>query len=202
MMAPFIHARWLNSLSYLEYRGFRKIVRSQSTEQMCLETLTHTLEEVRHALFFKRQAVKIGGEAFRFYNDATLLCPKALKLYFYDLDSEVANLLRSSGTATTARHAYYVVTRLVEVRALALYNEYQLLLEKESHGFSLSGLLKEESQHLQMILAQSGSILESSPITPARLTEIEERHFSIFWQQIDEAVTIQGAKFFSTLGFA
>ncbi len=188
MKEPHLHARWLNSLSYLEYRGFRKIVRSQSTEEMCHETLTHTLEEIRHALFFKRQAMRVGGADFAFYTEPMLLCPQALKAYFYDIDSEVASTLQSYGLEHLARAAYYVVTYLVEVRALTLYREYQSLLEKGNHGISLAALLREEGQHLEAVGAATMDLIKEFPLAHEKFVEIEDRHFRIFWNQITSKV--------------
>ena len=48
----FIHAKWLNALSHLEYIGTRKIIKSQLSENIDYETLKHIHEESRHALFF------------------------------------------------------------------------------------------------------------------------------------------------------
>ena len=60
---------------------------------MTLEMLTHTMEEVRHALFFKRQAVRLHGDAFRTYTGENMLCASAIKKYFYDLDRGVVERL-------------------------------------------------------------------------------------------------------------
>ena len=56
MRNPNLHARWLNMFSYLEYIGFRKIVKSQGAENLSLETLGHAVEEGRHALMLKKFA--------------------------------------------------------------------------------------------------------------------------------------------------
>ena len=45
-----LHARWLNTFSYLEYVGFRKIVKSQRAEGLTAAILGHACEEARHAL--------------------------------------------------------------------------------------------------------------------------------------------------------
>jgi hypothetical protein len=40
---PALHARWLNTFSYLEYVGFRKIVKSQRAEVLTAAILGHAL---------------------------------------------------------------------------------------------------------------------------------------------------------------
>jgi hypothetical protein len=42
-----LHARWLNTFSYLEYIGFRKIVKSQMAEALTNKVISHALEEGR-----------------------------------------------------------------------------------------------------------------------------------------------------------
>ena len=42
---PALHARWLNTFSYLEYVGFRKIVKSQRAEVLTAAILGHACEK-------------------------------------------------------------------------------------------------------------------------------------------------------------
>ena len=71
---PALHARWLNTFSYLEYVGFRKILKSQRAEVLTAAILTHACEEGRHALGLKKLAVKLGGDGFDSYAPQVLLC--------------------------------------------------------------------------------------------------------------------------------
>jgi hypothetical protein len=89
---PNLHASWLNTFSYLEYVGFRKIVKSQASDSMSLETLGHAVEEGRHALRLKRLAVKVGGVAFDSYRAEKLLCGDAAEAYFQKLDGYCESL--------------------------------------------------------------------------------------------------------------
>jgi hypothetical protein len=83
---PALHARWLNTLSYLEYVGFRKIVKSQRAEVLTAAILGHACEEGRHALGLKKLAIKLGGVQFDSYAPAVLLCSEEAAAYFQDLD--------------------------------------------------------------------------------------------------------------------
>jgi hypothetical protein len=62
-----LHARWLNTFSYLEYVGFRKIVKSQKAEALTAAILGHACEEGRHALGLKKLALRLGGAEFDSY---------------------------------------------------------------------------------------------------------------------------------------
>ncbi len=174
---PMTHAKWLNGLSYLEYRGLRKIIRSHSTEDMDSDVLFHAAEEIRHAVFFKRQAMKIGGKKFSQFNEETLICAPGLKKYFYEIDLGVKNLISAD--------VYAVVTWLVEKRAMALYTTYEQTLREKSFSFSLSGILREEAIHLDELGSRAESLVRNMGFEPLHFLKIEEREFNSFWSNIE-----------------
>jgi hypothetical protein len=148
---PNLHASWLNTFSYLEYVGFRKIVKSQDSESMSLETLGHAVEEGRHALRLKRLAVKVGGQAFDSYRTEKLLCGGAAEAYFQKLDGYCESLFADLSPSEKARLTYLYVTLLVELRALDVYGLYQKSMKARQLPFPLEGLLKEEEGHLRAV---------------------------------------------------
>ena len=87
---PELHAKWLNSLSYLEYRGPRKIFKSIPSFEITPDVLKHIIEETNHALHLKKMALAVGGEIFSNYNSDTMLNMIAIKKYFYDLDINIS----------------------------------------------------------------------------------------------------------------
>src|SRR5258708_3332280 len=126
---PVLHAKWLNTFSYLEYIGFRKIVKSQQQENLNLATLKHAAEESRHALLLKNLAVKFGGETFKTFHPETLLCEAAAENYFQKLDTVCgAHASSKQSSQQSSRLTYLYVTWLVELRALAIYSYYQAVL--------------------------------------------------------------------------
>ena len=120
-----LHARWLNTFSYLEYVGFRKIVKSQRAEVLTAEILTHALEEGRHALGLKKIALKIGGEAFSTYAPENMLCGDEAEDYFQNLDAACDEAFADRPAALRAKLVYCYVTWLVERRALQVYGVYK-----------------------------------------------------------------------------
>ena len=63
-----LHSRWLNTLSYLEYIGTRKILKSLPAHIFGKVFLEHVNEEARHSLFFKNLAQKRGSKESKFPN--------------------------------------------------------------------------------------------------------------------------------------
>ncbi len=147
---PYLHASWLNTFSYLEYIGFRKIVKSQCASLLSAETLAHALEEGRHALRLKKLALKIGGKKFDRYDDTTLLCQWEAENYFQTLDRHCETEFSQKEPSQRARLTYLYVTWLVEIRALTVYQTYQALLP-ENTEVNLSCLLAEETKHLSAV---------------------------------------------------
>ena len=71
-----LHARFVNTLSRLEYVGVRKILKSRRSERIDLDGLQHILDEAVHALRLKKAAVALAGGGgdgvVTFADDATL----------------------------------------------------------------------------------------------------------------------------------
>ncbi|WP_020175334.1 hypothetical protein [Methyloferula stellata] len=162
---PKLHARWLNTFSFLEYVGFRKIVKSQKAEALSAEVLAHALEEGRHALSLKKLAIKIGGKSFESYAPEALLCGEAAEDYFQTLDHACDEALSDQTEDVRAALVYLYVTWLVEIRALDVYTQYRKALAAMPGVQALDGLLAEEEQHLSRV---SGELQKRDPDFAAR----------------------------------
>jgi hypothetical protein len=143
-----LHARWLNTFSYLEYVGFRKIVKSQRAEVLTAAILGHACEEGRHALGLKKLAIKLGGTQFDSYAPEVLLCGEEAEAYFQDLDKACDAAFAGRSEAERAKLTYGYVTWLVERRALDVYGIYKKALGDLEIARKLGGLLAEETKHL------------------------------------------------------
>lgn len=138
-----IHKKWLNTLSYLEFVGARKIAKTLASDSMTLDELQHFCEEARHSFRLK----KIGEKNFqsfpRTFTEDSLFGGKACKDYFQTLDHKVNQSLQGHTQLN-----YLYVTLLVELRALDVYRQYNQLLVKENFNFNLKFLICEEELHL------------------------------------------------------
>jgi hypothetical protein len=174
---PALHARWLNTFSYLEYVGFRKIVKSQRAEVLTAAILGHACEEGRHALGLKKLAVKLGGAGFDSYAPQVLLCGEEAEAYFQDLDQSCDEAFADRSADERVRLAYGYVTWLVERRALDVYGLYKDALGDSEIARKLGGLLAEETKHLSDIEA----LLQSAdPAFSTRSKEFEAVENSLY----------------------
>ncbi|HLH12070.1 MAG TPA: hypothetical protein VKV77_09360 [Methylovirgula sp.] len=177
-----LHARWLNTFSFLEYVGFRKIVKSQRAEVLNRTLLMHALEEGRHALLLKKLAVKLGGKEFDFYRPQTMLCFEAAKRYFQDLDHGCDAKFAHLDDATRSKLVYLYVTWLIERRALDFYGRYKDLLGASDVAPRLNALLAEEVGHLRAVEA---GIAAGDPDHAERSAEFEALESDLYNRFID-----------------
>lgn len=177
---PHLHARWLNTFSYLEYVGFRKIVKSQRAEALTSEILTHALEEGRHALGLKKLALKIGGEAFSAYVPENMLCGDEAEAYFQNLDAACDEVFADRPDALRAKLVYCYVTWLVERRALQVYGVYKTALGASPVAGRISGLLMEEEKHLSDVEAELAATEPDFKARAEKLEAIEARLYETF----------------------
>lgn len=188
-----IHAKWLNSLSYLEYSGSRKIIKSQSSEALNTAALTHLLEEVKHSFYFKKLAKETGGDKFDSYSESTLLSAKAIKNYFYTLDHGTLKIIEEHGEKIES--TYLLVTWLIEERALSVYQSYEDALIKNNNKISLVNILNDESRHLQVVtLGLKDNLLRWEKLK-IHLKHFENKCFTNLWDTlVNEIEALEGEK--------
>ena len=135
-----LHAKFLNTLSFLEYIGARKIFKGRDEGSVDFETLLHMSEEVRHALLFKRLSMKVSPKKMG-YNREGVFCYEIARSYIGKLDQYCEQLVSKDD-------CYALVSYVIEQRAVSFYRHYSGELEKRGKGFSLKSLLAEEERHL------------------------------------------------------
>jgi rubrerythrin len=152
-----LHAKWLNTLSYMENAGAKKISASEHKENVNLIILKHAAEEHRHAYYLKKQLDKLEGGLCKTYTNEELLTPNQTKFYLNALDVAVCRYLKQhfnlSGYALKFA-AYLFVTYAIEVRADELYPVYQEVLTNAGSKVTVKSIILEEEGHLEEMLNQ------------------------------------------------
>ncbi len=142
------HCLWLNTLSFLEYVGCRKIVKSQRAENIRLETLLHIQEESRHALFFKKLIPKIDPDIDLSFGLNDFLGGSTGERYLQDIDQFVYTKFFNSDPNSSFL-VYNWVTWFIEYRACILYKSLEEATESlPLKPYSLKSLLNEEEHHM------------------------------------------------------
>jgi hypothetical protein len=191
---PLLHAKWLNTFSYLEYIGFRKIVKSQKAEALSLGILSHALEEGRHAFFLKKLATKLGGPSFEFYLDETLLCQDEADAYFQNLDHQCEASFEGHPEAERQSLTYLYVTWLIECRAIEVYGLYKEAVAQTEIGAKLDGLLTEEATHLADVKAALAAKDKSFATRSKDLQMLEASLYSRFFKVLADSLGMTGGR--------
>lgn len=184
---PALEARWLNTLSLLEFVGARKISRTVADRHPSLEVLSHLADETRHALAFKRLACEVAGGEVSEY-----LCPREATTYFQTLDRELAAWATQALGHEDVHLHYLLTTTLVEQRAMLLYPLYKASTRQAAVRAELGKVVTEEQSHrldieetCKLRLAGAGVSDLSAP------RGIEERLFGAFLSALEREVSTQ-----------
>lgn len=152
-----IHARWLNTLSFMENAGARKISKCEHPTLVSQIQLKHAAEEHRHAYYLKKQIGKINPELCQTYESTELLAPIATSQYLHSLDIKACRYLQKAFqlNKTDIKYAAYLfVTYAIEVRADELYPVYQQALTEASSKIMVKSIILEEEGHLEEMIHQ------------------------------------------------
>ncbi|MGY4385601.1 rubrerythrin [Pedobacter sp. UYP24] len=152
-----LHAKWLNTLSYMENAGAKKISASEHKETVNLIILKHAAEEHRHAYYLKKQLDKLDGGLCKTYTNDELLTANNTKFYLNALDVSVCRYLKKQFDLNGYElkfAAYLFVTYAIEVRADELYPVYQEVLTAAKSKVTVKSIILEEEGHLEEMLNQ------------------------------------------------
>ncbi|WP_276966021.1 hypothetical protein [Chryseobacterium sp.] len=151
------HARWLNTLSFMENAGARKISKCEHPTLVSQIQLKHAAEEHRHAYYLKKQIGKINPALCKTYESTELLAPIATSQYLHSLDIKACRYLQKAFNLnkTDIKYAAYLfVTYAIEVRADELYPIYQQALTEASSKIMVKSIILEEEGHLEEMIHQ------------------------------------------------
>ncbi len=177
---PDKHARFLNTISLMEYMGARKIVKSQFEKNIDSEVLAHMTEEIRHAQIFKKMALKMSDGHLKTYTDEFLLAGEAGRSYIQSVDQAVCAALEGEDSYLN----YLLSTLLIEERANQVYPFYAQLMEPFGGASQIKAILREEEHHLEQI---QSLLAESSKVSSQKLMAlrmIEQRAFDFLIQSV------------------
>ena len=146
-----LHSRWINTLSFMENVGSRKISKFEHRTETNLTILKHAAEEARHAYFLKKQIGKIDPALCPTFQKEYLLAPQQSLDYLNLLDIEIARYLKKKYNLSgypLKFGSYLLTTYAIEVRANDIYPVYQNLLDSMDSDINVKSIIQEEIGHL------------------------------------------------------
>lgn len=150
---PEHHMKWLNTLSFLENCGAKKIAASEHRTLVREQVLKHAAEEFRHAHSLKKQIEKITKNKPLDYSMHSLLGGITSLNYLEHLDLGICRFLSilELPKSEVRETAYHLVTYAIELRAQELYPIYHEILKKINSPVSVKAIILEEENHLKEI---------------------------------------------------
>lgn len=148
-----LHAKWLNTLSFLENCGARMIAACEHPTKVKTEILKHAAEEFRHAYYLKQQISRILPGYTNDYQSQTILGGIHTLQYLKKIELYISRFLKRF-PYSLKQGAYILVTYAIERRAEELYPLYQKGLKKISSPVTVKSILLEEKQHLAEMEAE------------------------------------------------
>lgn len=193
VLNPNLHARFLNTLSYMENVGARKISKFESRGSANLMVLKHAAEEHRHAYFLKKQIYKLIESGLETYEDQHLLCPKVSGQYLDYLDLKVSKFLKKSLNLKGSDLkwlAYLLVTYAIEVRADEIYPIYQEVLSAHDQKVHVKSIIIEEEGHLEEMIQQLSNYSPNWEALGEKVVAIESELFRAWTAAIEQEVLV------------
>jgi len=175
------HMRWLNTLSFMENAGARKISACEDVEDVTIVQLKHAAEEHRHAYYLKKQLNKIEPGYCRTYNKSELLCAVSTMQYLNRLDVFSCKYLKEQFKIEGQKlkfAAYLFVTYAIEVRADILYPVYQEVLSFYKHRVHVKSIIVEEAGHLEEMIGMLELFDSNWQLHAQKIIEFENQMFS------------------------
>ena len=156
VQSPLHHARWLNTLSYLENSGARAIAACEHPTLVKKEMLKHAAEEFRHAHYLKQQIERVTPIPLVDYTLPNLLGGLASLHYLKSLNVQTCRYLiqdRKVPPDDVSPTAYLLVTYAIECRAEELYTCYETILRATDSKVMVKSIFLEELEHLEEMRA-------------------------------------------------
>ncbi len=183
------HYLWLRSLSYLEYIGYRKMVKSLGYEKVNRGVFHHLTDEIQHSYMLReladRKMAGLNGEP-NFTEDHQELAEN----YFQDIDGFVEDWVLRMTQVKNPYLCYLLVSYVVEKRAMQVYPQYFHQLGERAFKYTIQKIIQDEAEHLGYL---EGKLREFPSLGEANLSELfdfEEARFVEFLHDLQD--TFQG----------
>ncbi len=182
---PAVEAKWLNTVSLLEFIGARKIAKTVAQQHPCLDVLEHHADETRHAYIFKKLSATLSDSP----ENEDYLCKEAAVEYFQSLDHGMAKWLKEQGfTPEDCYPNYLLTTSLIERRAMMLYPVYRDTTSQTAVREELVQVIAEETNHRPGIDKQLKNLLsEQGTGNLEDCWQQEDALFNRFFSQIEQS---------------
>ena len=176
------HYLWLRSLSYLEYIGYRKMVKALGYHQVNKGVFHHLTDEIQHSFMLKELAEKSyrheAGPAF----DAKYL--EIAEEYFQKIDGEIHDWVERFCGEENPFLCYLLTSYIIEKRAMKVYPQYYNRLSEIPSKAIIQKIIKDEGEHLAYLETQMSLLPDWNEDAGEGLMEMEEACFESYLKKM------------------
>lgn len=182
------HYLWLRSLSYLEFIGYRKMVKSLGYLGVEKGSFHHLHDEIQHSFLLKEVAEKsfVEPEIRELFGHSFI---EIAENYFQSLDGAIQNWVKIQLGKDSPYLCYMLTSYLVEKRAMKIYPAYYHRLKETPLKFTLQKIIKDEREHLNYLEEKICQYPELEAIHQSALWDFEEDCFSRFIEQFQNCAS-------------
>ncbi len=189
--SPELHAKWVNTLSYMENVGARKISRFEHRTETNLMILKHAAEEARHAFFLKKQIQKIDGNLCPSFSAEYILAPHQSLEYLNLLDIRISRFLKEKYHLSGYElkfGAYLLTTYAIEIRANDIYPVYQDALTSINSEINVKSIIQEEIGHLEEMEKDITGFFQEPSFVKSFSIQVETELFQSWIRSLEKEV--------------
>ncbi len=173
------HYLWLRSISYLEYIGYRKMVKAVPYQEVEQGVFRHLSDEIQHSFMLKEMAQKT-FEQIQVSQSTLDELVEISEEYFQGID-QMANEWVSRVLGKEDRLSCYVwVSYMIEKRAMQVYSSYLSRIVHTPLKTMIQKIIRDESEHLNYLENQIPQLPEALSPEHSPLLESEKPFFDQF----------------------
>lgn len=178
------HYLWLRSLSYLEFIGYRKIVKALGYDEVNRGVFHHLSDEIQHSFMLRELAEKKAKEHAT--NAFSEKFQKIAEDYFQTLDQFIDQSIEKLYGKQNPFLCYMLVSYIIEKRAMQVYPQYLEYLSDLAEKHIVQKIITDEKEHLHYLEKKLQLLPQSDLPTFQDLVTFEEIHFSRYLQNLSE----------------
>jgi hypothetical protein len=179
------HYLWLRSLSYLEYIGYRKMVRAVPYQEVNLGVFHHLNDEIQHSFILKEVAEKSFGRP-PFKKAAFEKLKQIAEDYFQSFDSQIHDWVAEKKKGGDSFLCYLLVSYVIEKRAMRVYPQYFSQLNASPLKLVLQKIIKDESEHLSYLEKVMRRLFHDFSPAISVLFDMEEKLFEAYLRRMNQ----------------
>jgi hypothetical protein len=183
---------WLRLLSYLEYIGYRKMVKALNYQDVQKGVFHHLTDEIRHSFMLRELAEKTPGSESCAHSDLESL-QQIGEDYFQALDAEVHDWVSLQTGGENPYLCYLLTSYLIECRAMKVYPLYFSRLNEAPAKYVIQQIIRDESEHLHYLQEKMGFLEELATLQASELQVCERRLFGQLLSELSAHLGAGGA---------